>query len=179
MEDNIKMDPKGIHGKDGKCVAVKWHRSKIYVQVGLGTSSVTCRMAHRRCSVFESLLQDTNPLIYAKFITVVWIGHQMLWLSITRKLEAAVCGWVHTNAICCGEISAVFGPNAHFRGKWRVFFIFLQRNKLYRITSRYCDWANDRKVWLSSLGKSRNFLFSKMSRLAFQTASYSVGNVVR
>jgi len=178
MEDSFKMDPKGIHRKGGKCIAVKWHKSNVYVQAGHRTSSETCRMARRPCSVFERLLQDTKPLISAKFITVVWIRSQILWPLTTHKLEGFVRGWVQTQTAVekCEQVSV---QTLTFAANWEFFFNFLQRNKLYRITSRYCDWANDRKIRLSSLGKLRNILFSKMSRLAFQTASYSVGTIVR
>jgi len=138
MEDNIKMDPTVLHSEGGKYIAVKWHKSNVYMQAGNRTSSVTCRMAHRRCSVSEILLQDTNPLRSAKFNTVVWIRHQMLWLLITHTIGEVVCGRNQVQSVVekCQQFSVqilTFVANGEF------FFIFLQRNKLCRITSRYCD----------------------------------------
>jgi len=74
--------------------------------------------------VSEILLQDTNPLRSAKFITVVWIRHQILWLLIT--IGEVVCGRTQMQSAVekCQQFSVqilTFVANGEF------FFLFLQQ----------------------------------------------------
>jgi len=86
---------------------------------------------------------------------------------------------MNTNATCCGEMSEVFSPIIHFVENGQFCLFFYHEINCVGLRLGIVTWLTTGKSGFRVLVSQEYFLFSKMSRLVFQLASYSMVTVVR